>query len=275
MSGEKATVADAATKGASQRQRSTIGFPYTDLGSAVELADAIHGHAGMGDCDDDQLGAWTDQSSKSSTFRVQVYAARMFGILEGEGSRHKLSELGRSIVDPNQVRESKARAFMNIPLFKAVYDKYRGGVLPPSAALERDMVALGVGEKQKGRARQVFERSAEQAGFFEHGKNRLVMPAVAIKGDAPLHSHEEKVELKKGGGSGGEGGERRLHPFIQGLLDTIPDIPDPREKPEWAVPERAKWLQTAANIFDLIYSGEGGIKIEAAMAQRSPRPGEH
>jgi hypothetical protein len=47
------------------------------------------------------------------------------------------------------------------------------------------------------------------------------------------------------------------------------------EKPEWPVAERAKWLQTAANIFDLIYKGEGGIKIDAAMAQRSPRPGEH
>jgi hypothetical protein len=32
-----------------------------------------------------------------------------------------------------------------------------------------------------------------------------------------------------------------------------------------------KWLQTAANIFDLIYEGEGGIKVEPATAQRSPR----
>jgi len=41
------------------------------------------------------------------------------------------------------------------------------------------LVGLGVSEKQKGRARQVFERSAEQAGVFEHGKNKLVMPGVA------------------------------------------------------------------------------------------------
>jgi hypothetical protein len=32
-------------------------------------------------------------------------------------------------------------------------------------------------------------------------------------------------------------------------------------------------LQTAANIFDLLYTGEG-IKIEYAMAHRSPRPNE-
>jgi len=47
------------------------------------------------------------------------------------------------------------------------------------------------------------------------------------------------------------------------------------EKPEWAVAERAKWLQTAANIFDLIYKGEGGITVSFARAERSPRPGEH
>jgi hypothetical protein len=43
---------------------------------------------------------------------------------------------------------------------------------------------------------------------------------------------------------------------------------------DWPVAGCVKRLQTAANIFDLIYKGEGGIKIEMAMAQRSPRPRE-
>jgi hypothetical protein len=33
-----------------------------------------------------------------------------------------------------------------------------------------------------------------------------------------------------------------------------------------------KWLQTAANIFDLMFKGEGGIRVEPAQAHRSPRP---
>jgi hypothetical protein len=48
----------------------------------------------------------------------------------------------------------------------------------------------------------------------------------------------------------------------------------PKTETEWAVSAGVKWLQTAANIFDLIYKGDGGIKIEMAMAQRSPRPSE-
>jgi hypothetical protein len=47
-----------------------------------------------------------------------------------------------------------------------------------------------------------------------------------------------------------------LHPFIQGLLGTLPE-----PETNWAVEGRAKWLQTAANIFDLIYKGTGDISI--------------
>lgn len=273
MDGQKASVADAATKGEGQtRQRSTIAFPYMDLKAAIELADAIHSHVGLRDCDDDQLAAWTNQSSKSSTFRVQIYAARTFQVLEGDGSKHKLSELGRAVVDPTQAREAKARAFLAVPLYKAVYEKYRGGVLPPAAALSREMQLLGVSEKQKDRARLVFERSAEQAGFFEHGKQRLVMPGVATHTNAtpPLPpSTPPTEEVKKGGGNGNDNVPPPRHPFIEGLLKTLPE-PDS----EWPAAARAKWLQTAANIFDLIYKGDGGIEIRAAMANRSPRPNE-
>jgi len=131
---------EAAPEAASQtqvRQRSTIGFPYMDLESAVELANAIHDHAGHGDCDDDQLAAWSGQSAKSSTFRVQVYAARTFGILEIENDRHKLTELGRAIVDPKQARSARVKAFIHVPLFKTIFDNHRSGVLPPTAALVR------------------------------------------------------------------------------------------------------------------------------------------
>ena len=56
-------------------------------------------------------------------------------------------------------------------------------MLPPAAALEREMGQLGVASKQTGKARQAFERSAEQAGFFAHGADRLVMPVGLEKPD--------------------------------------------------------------------------------------------
>lgn len=254
--------------GGDGRQRSTIQFPYNNLNDAIEVAQALHDNVGTGDGDDSQLSAWMKMSPKSSGFRVQLASAKLFGVIEGGSNGYRLSSLGRMIVDPQRSREARAKAFMNVPLYKTVYEKYKGGVLPPAAAFERDIVGLGVSEKQKERARQVFERSAEQANFFEHGKTRLVLPAVARSAE-PEAEHVED----EGGNGGGKPPPPpppqgpALHPFIQGLLLKLPE-----PETEWELAQRVKWLQTAANIFDLIYKGDGGIDVRSAIADRSRRP---
>jgi hypothetical protein len=35
------------------------------------------------------------------------------------------------------LREAKARAFLTVPLYKAIFKKYKRGVLPAAATLER------------------------------------------------------------------------------------------------------------------------------------------
>jgi hypothetical protein len=236
-----------------ERQRSTIGFPYDDLNASIELADAIHGNVGHGDCDDSQLAAWTNQSPKSSGFRTAIYAARMFGVIDGDAGRHRLTELGRSIVDPQQTREARARAFLNVPLYSAIFESHNGGTLPPAAALEREMIGLGVAEKQKGRARQVFERAAEQAGFFEHGRNRLVMPGFVQRGEKV--SEPEKKD-GGGGGNGGNGGD--IDPVIAALIDKLP------KKGPWPLDDRIMWLQMLSMAIQLAYGQEGMIEIKKA-----------
>lgn len=251
------------------KQRSTIGFPYMNLEDAIAVAQAIQNNVGPGACDDDQLAPWLKLSPKSSGYRTRIYTARMFGLIEDRGGSHALTPLGRSIVDPSQTRAARAAAFLKVPLYKAVFDRHRGGTIPPPAAFEKDIVSLGVAEKQKGRARQVFEKSAEQAGYFEQGRDRLVKPGVAEFKD-PAQNTSPPVDEKPGGSGGGEPPhEPDLHPFIKGLLQTLPK-PDT----EWPGPARAKWLQTAANIFDLIYKGEGAIEVKSAIASRSPRPND-
>lgn len=255
MSGENvANVKDEMQDEADGRQRSSIGFPYNNLGDAIEIAKAIHDNAGTGDCDDVQLSAWLNMSPKSSGYRVQLSASRMFGLVETTSGRHKLTPLGRSIVDPQQERGARTTAFLSVPLYKVIYDNYKGGVLPPAAALERDMIGLGVAEKQTGRARQVFERSAEQANFFEHGKNRLVMPAVALR--EPPATPQDDTKNKNGGG-GGEGGGGSgdggyvppdVDPIIEGLLKRLP-----KSGAEWPEADRKLWLQLLEGSFKLIY----------------------
>jgi hypothetical protein len=216
------------------------------------MAQAIHAHVGNNECDDDQLAAWTDQSAKSSGFRNQYYAGRTFGILSGHGNKHRLTDLGKVIVDPNRLREAKARAFLTVPLYKAIFEKYKSGILPPTAALEREIVALGVSEKQKERARQVFERSADQAGFFEHGKNRLVMPGVAASGLRKPNEH------KPGGSGNGGGGAGDA--LIQALIDKLPP------SGPWPVDDRVNWLKMLIMGFQVAYGTEEEIEIKKKEA---------
>lgn len=123
--------------------------------------------------------------------------------------------------------------------------------MPPDTGLERDRVTLGVAEKQTAKARQALQCSAETAGFFGQEKERLVMPI-----ETPTKSVDEVVQLGvehppavKPGGSGDT--PSNLHPFIKGLLDTLP-------APEFNRPgaKRKQWLRAAEDIFELLYIGD-------------------
>ncbi|HLY04928.1 MAG TPA: hypothetical protein VKR31_04200 [Rhizomicrobium sp.] len=253
MAGEqKATLA--ASK-VDARQRSSIGFPYMALDAAMELAKAIYDNVGQGQCDDAQLAAWSSQSSKSSTFRVQVYASRTFGVLEGEGGYHRLTPLGLEIVDPQQERQARVRAFLTVPLFKAVFEAYKGTVLPPTAALERELVKLGVSDKQKGRARNVLEKSADCAGFFEHGRNRLIMPGITQGAPATQKTDARDASSDNVIGGGGNGGGG-LDPVIAALIQKLPKGKEP-----WPTDQRVAWLQMIAMAFDMAYGSDTPITI--------------
>lgn len=271
MTGKTETASqDAVSDVAQGRQRSSISFPYMDLKSAIALAEAIHRNVGgRGDCDDNQLAVWSGQSPKSSTFRVQFYAARIFGVIDGDGGRHKLTDLGRLIVDPTREREGRVQAFLNVPLYKALYENNAGGVLPPAAALEREMVALGVSEKQKDRARQVFERSAEQAGFFEHGKNRLVKPGIS-GGDAP-RDEKPPEEAKDRSGSGGRGGGSNdgldLDPLLMAVLRLIPPSSE-----EWPAAKRLRWFKAFAMNVSQVYDHDEPVELDIKL-EKEPSKG--
>lgn len=242
------------------RQRSTIGFPYVTMPDVEKLAQAIHSHVGNGSCEDGQLAAWSSQSAKSSTFRMQIAAARLFGIIETEGDGYRLTALGRQIMDPASARSAKVEAFLNVPLFKALYESHKDGVLPPPAALEREIADLGVSLKQKDRARQVFERSAENAGFFESGKNRLVKPAVTGKTNIP---DPPQSTIKTRGNGGGDGNSPNLDPLLTALLWKIPPTGE-----AWDAEKRLRWFKTFAMNVSQIYDNEGDpVEFDIRLAK--------
>ncbi|HYM06085.1 MAG TPA: hypothetical protein VEU11_05950 [Terriglobales bacterium] len=249
-----------------KRDRSTIQFPYLPLEEAVSVAKGVHAVGGA-NCQMDQLAGHLQQPLGSSMFRLRLAAARIFGLVTYAHGTITLTALGTRICDPQQEQAARAEAFLAVPLYKQVYEQFKGGSLPPNNGLETAMASMGVAPKQKNNARQVFQRSATQAGFFAYGHNRLVYPP--IKGSAGTAggaaevaaADGEKPVEKFGRTNGGDGGGSERHPLIEGLIKTLPEPSSP-----WPIEGRKKWLSAASNIFDLIYStpddSKGALRIE-------------
>ncbi len=246
------SVSDVSPVKAEVRGRSTIEFPYLDFDSAVEVAAGVHAVGGTS-CEWNQLAAQMKQSPTGGGFRMRVMTARSFGMLTYDRGAIELTDLGIRVLDPKHAKSARAEAFLAVPLFKVMFERLNGQVLPPMAAIERMAEGFGVAPKQKDKARQVFMRSAKQAGYFDLDPDRLVSPPNASKPgkltgvESDLHREGKQKKDGDGGGSGGDD----LHPFIQGLLQKLPQPETP-----WSIDGRAKWLMTASNIFDLLYIDE-------------------
>jgi len=246
--------------------QSTISFPYRDLESGIAVAQAIH-NAGAVALSTDQLAGVMGLQAGSGNFVLKVMTARIFGLVTYTASKYELTDLGFEITEKDDKRQkaAKAKAFLTVPLYKRTYDDFKGRQLPPRLGLEQAFVRYGVSVKQKEAARQAFEKSANQAGFFAAGTDRLIEPIIA---GTPLSERGrqtvdeidftdennpptlvQSVRTKPNDG---------LHPFIQGLLGSLPE-----PNTNWTVEGRATWLQAASKIFDLIYKGSGEITIVA------------
>jgi hypothetical protein len=211
-----------------KNDRSSIAFPYLDLDSAIEVAKAVYERAGLSGCEIDELAAQMGQRV-SGAFRLKTSTAKLFDLLDREGrGALKLSSLGQKIVASETEAEGRAGAFFSIPLYKAIFERYRGRLLPPQKALEREMVSLGVAPKQASKARQAFERSARQAGFCAQGDDRLVAPRFDREvGQRKIDTGEAADPIARddelgNGGGGGNGGPPSIDkPLEYHLIDLL------------------------------------------------------
>lgn len=261
------------------RERSTIEFPYSDLESTVEMVRTLHAKAGT-QCEDVQLASWMNQTASGGGFRSRLSAGRMFGLIETNGPHVSVTSLGLDATDEDRAAPALAEAFLRVPLYRQMYEKYKGYALPPPQAIESQMEGMGVTPRQKDRARQTFTKSAQYAGYIDAQTGRLTKPAFAAPPPPPDRPDERQNGDSAGnsangenggaGASGGAGAELppSLHPFIVGLLHELPPA-----KTAWSVDKRVDWLTAAATMFKLIYSGEGTIKVSGGeVASAAPVP---
>ncbi|MFI4985383.1 MAG: hypothetical protein ACHQAV_05295 [Solirubrobacterales bacterium] len=180
------------------------------------------------------------------TFRVRIATTRIFGAIEvGRGSI-SLTDLGARLADAPQAEQARVEAFLHVPLYEKLYEAFRGQRLPANKGLEHQIIQLGVSPKQAAAARVAFQRSAEHAGFFAHGPERLVRPAVAggVSSVAAMPSTATAEPLSPEPEMQTEG----LHPLLVGLIKTIP-----REGEPFSPKRQQQWLEAARVNFALIF----------------------
>jgi hypothetical protein len=243
-----------------ERERSTIPFPYADLDNAIRIAKGIREVGGVSS-QWEQLAAKLDVAVKGGAFRLMAAAAKVFGLVTYSKGGAQITSLGQRICDSRQEKAARAEAFLNVPLYKAIYERYKSSTIPPQAGLEADMVALGVSKKVVDKARQVFQRSAQQAGFFWAGQDRLVMPATGAPISDTPEDHKPKDPDPDAARKSDDGGSGRGR-LIDGLIEKLP-----LEGADWSLEDRHRWLQLAAGIFDFVYKTKNNntdrrLKIE-------------
>jgi hypothetical protein len=243
----------------SARGRSTVDFPYLDLDSGLEVANAVR-QVGVTSCDQGSLATKLNMQPDGGGFRARLVGAKAFNLISygrSSGGQVELTELAQNALDPQTEKRARFDAFCSIALYKTLFERLKGQQLPQTSALERLLESLGVAPKQKDKARQVFLRSAKQAGLFELAPDRLNTPLGLNGGGAVSKEQASSAQPLEAVSAKGEA-DHSMHPFVRGLIDKLPP-PDA----EWDLVSRAKWLTTAANIFDLMYSSSSqqGIKI--------------
>lgn len=177
-----------------KRDRTLIEFPYTDINRGSELTAALGQTGGKVWIDQAQLAVAMDMSVNGGTFRGRLSAAKMFGFIEMEGAKVRLSDLGILLLDESTSDSALAEAFLRVPLYKKMYESYNGFALPPAVTIERQMLSWGVPPKQTERARQAFASSAQHAGYIA-SNGRFSKPMLA---PAPVREN----------GDSGNGSER-------------------------------------------------------------------
>jgi hypothetical protein len=219
------------------RIRSKISFPYTPLADAEQVAEALHRRGDTATMD--ELAAELKQTITSGAFRTKVSTARTFGAIEVRRGQVVLTPLGRRLIDPAQVAKARADAFLHVPLYRQVYEKYKGHTLPPPEGVEREMERLGVSPKQTDRARQALQRSAERAGFFGNGRDRLVAPALGSDQEGHDNPPPPARERREGGGT--------LPNPVEELIVTLLD-----EGGDWTPAKTHEYVAAARTIYEML-----------------------
>ena len=163
-----------------RRVRSPYLFPAYAIATALQVAEIVENDGG-GSLNEATLAMAMSSSAKSSTFRLKTLTGKQFGVIAKSGENLQTTPLGKAILKPTHDAEKAAalaEAFLNIPLFREVTQRYKGQPLPNSGSLRNILEReLGITNKRVPNAERVLMDSARDAGVLRTaGSNTYLAP---------------------------------------------------------------------------------------------------
>lgn len=241
------------------KARSEIKFPAYALQACIDVVKIIHDNGGS--ATPEHLASWLGYAgTNNGAFITKCSATRMFGLMDKHGKVFVPTPLAQRInspVFPQDKAAALVEAFLNVELFKRVYNDNKQRDLPQGLGLKNAMRTIyGVLPARIDVAIKTLLDSADTAGFFAvkgGARTHLIMPMTHAAPVGPQPSGATSApaappQFASQGGSGPPPPPPEVHPALQRLFQTLPPTGT-----EWPVEARAQWIAKAAAIFGAAY----------------------
>ena len=153
------------------RQRSVYLFPAYGFTTALDIARRVE-ESGGGSLTEETLAINLGLSAKSSGFRLKSLAARQFQLISKQGDTLLTTPVSKAIFKPTSGDDAQRgfrEAFLAIPLFQAVAERYRGQRLPDSQTLRNVLEReFHVEHARVQQAERMLLDSARDAHLLKH-----------------------------------------------------------------------------------------------------------
>ncbi|WP_052113680.1 hypothetical protein [Actinotalea fermentans] len=192
------------------RRRRERSFPGTSFAEALFIADAIQKHGAGQQIRRLTLLEAVERSPDSSLTRKLITASAQYGITTGSYKAEflDLTDKGRLATDALVPAASRLKAriqlaIMEVPPFKAVFEKYKSSRLPSVQVLRDAMADAGVDEAEVAEAVETFLANARDLGLIRTiGGSEHLVSAEDVLDRLPDASEEDAIVT--GRASGGD-----------------------------------------------------------------------
>jgi hypothetical protein len=156
--------------------------PLLSFADALRAARDFYNKGGEGD--KALLGEVMGNSPTSSVFVKKLIAFKRYGLVREENNVYKITSNGQTIAAPKNEKEfgeAVQRAFLSIPVYRTLYDEYKGRPLPreeymintarvqvPQELAEEWIQSFKLGAKAAG----LLEERADGTSFLAMGSGR-------------------------------------------------------------------------------------------------------